>query len=335
MNKPLVLITDCDHPDTRAEHDIFGAAGLEVRLANCTSEADVLAAAASAEAEPGPVALLSQYAPITSRVVDGLALCCVVGRYGAGLDTIDVPAARARGWDIISVPDYSVQEVSDHAMALALALCRGVVAFDRSVHSGHWDIRETAVLRRLSSLRFGVVGLGQVGRAVARKAVAFDFEVVGYDVAAPPEATVPLVSLEVLLSTCDVVSLHVPLMAETRHLIDSARLALMRPTAVLVNTSRGAVVDQSALVKALREGRLAGAGLDVLEHEPPPVTDPVLSEGRVIITPHVAFYSEESLAELKRRVAEGIVEALRRRGLVTATGAPGRARGGVDRVSRQ
>ncbi|MGD0875683.1 MAG: C-terminal binding protein [Acidimicrobiales bacterium] len=308
--RPLVLITDCDHPDTDIERVVFAAAGLDVRLANCRTEDDVLTAGVDA------VALLVQYAPIGARVLAGLTHCQVVGRYGAGLDTIDLSAARIRGVDVVCVPDYSVQEVSDHAIALTLSLCRRIVAYADAVRSGRWDMREGAVMRRLSTLRLGVVGLGRIGRLVAAKAAALNFEVVGYDVISPANLSLPMLSLEELLATSDVVTLHLPLSAETHHLIDASRLALMRPTAVLVNTSRGGLVDQAALAHAIAAGRLGGAGLDVLELEPPDPADSMLQHERVIITPHVAFYSEESLAELNRRAAENIVAALARRGVV-------------------
>jgi D-3-phosphoglycerate dehydrogenase / 2-oxoglutarate reductase len=150
---------------------------------------------------------------------------------------------------------------------------------------------------------------------VARKATALGFDAVGHDLMPQREPPVPLLGLEELLRTSDVVTLHLPLTAATRHLIDASRLALMRPTAFLVNTSRGGIVDQAALAEAITSGRLAGAALDVLEHEPPGAGDPLLACDQVIVTPHVAFYSEESLAELKRRAAENIVAALARRGL--------------------
>jgi D-3-phosphoglycerate dehydrogenase / 2-oxoglutarate reductase len=301
----LVVITDCDHPDVEIERRIFAAAGIEVHQASCRTEDDVLAAGT------GAAALLVQYAPVSARVLAGLPALRVVGRYGTGLDPIDLPAAAARGVGVVCVPDYSIQEVSDHAIALALALCRQVVAYSNAVRAGRWDLRVGGRVRRLSAMRFGVIGLGRIGQAVARKAAALGFDVVGYDVVQPQDAGAPLVSLEELLGTSDVVSLHLPLSAQTRHLMDASRLALMRPSAVLVNTSRGGVVDQAALGAAITRGRLAGAALDVLDPEPPGRADPLVLSDRVIITPHVAFYSEESLAELKRRAAEGIVSALR------------------------
>jgi D-3-phosphoglycerate dehydrogenase / 2-oxoglutarate reductase len=301
----LVVITDCDHPDVEIERRIFADAGIDVQQASCRTEDDVLAAGT------GAAALLVQYAPVSAKVLAGLPALRVVGRYGTGLDPIDLPAAAARGIDLVWVPDYSIQEVSDHALALALALCRQVVAYSNAVRAGRWDLRVDGRVRRLSTLRFGVIGLGRIGQAVARKAAALGFDVVGYDVVEPQDARVPLLSLQELLGTSDVVSLHLPLSEQTRHLIDASRLALMRPSAVLVNTSRGGVVDQAALGAAIACGRLAGAALDVLDPEPPDPADPLVLSDRVIITPHVAFYSEESLAELKRRAAMGIVSALR------------------------
>jgi D-3-phosphoglycerate dehydrogenase len=309
-SRPLVLITDCDHPDTDVERAIFAGAGLDVRVASCRTEDDVVAVGVDA------VALLVQYAQIGSKVLAGLPSCQVVGRYGAGLDTIDLSAARTRGVDVVNVPDGSVQEVSDHTIALALALCRRIVAYAGAVRSGRWDMREGGVMRRLSTLRFGVIGLGRIGRLVAGKASALNFDVVGHDVIPPTDLSFPLLSLEELLATSDVVTLHVPLSAETHHLIDASRLALMLPTSVGVNPSWGGLVHQAALAQAIAGGRLGGAGLDVLELEPPDLADPLLRDERVIITPHVAFYSEEALAELNRRAAENVVEALVRRGAV-------------------
>jgi D-3-phosphoglycerate dehydrogenase / 2-oxoglutarate reductase len=303
-----VLITDCDHPDIEVERSVFAAAGLDVRLARCRTEDDVLAAGS------GAAALLVQYAPVGAKVLDGLPRCRVVGRYGAGLDSVDVPAARAHGVEVVYVPDYAVQEVSDHAIALTLALCRRLAAYSSSVRSGRWELHAGGRVRRLSALRLGVIGLGRIGREVARKAAALGFEVVGHDMVPPPEPPVPLLSLEELLRTSDVVTVHLPLTPATRHLINDPRLALMRPSAMLVNTSRGAIIDQPALADAVISGRLAGAALDVLEREPPDPADPLLACDQVIITPHVAFYSEESLADLKRRAAENIVSALSRSG---------------------
>ena len=299
-----VVITDCDHPDVAAEQRIFGRAGLEVELASCRTEGEVIAAGRDA------VALLTQYAPVTAEVLARLPDCRAVGRYGTGVDNVDAVAARARGVALVSVPDYSLEEVANHTTALILTLVRGVVRLDASVHAGRWDFRGAGRLRRASAQQLGVIGLGRIGDAVASRAQTLGFAVAGYDPVAPDTGQVSRLPFTELLATSDVISLHVPLSEATRHLLDDAAFALMKPGAVLVNTARGGLVDADALVRALDSGRLAGAALDVLDPEPPASGNALLLDERVIVTPHAAFYSEESLAELKRRVAEGLVTAL-------------------------
>lgn len=299
-----VVITDCDHPSIDIERSVFEAAGFEVTLAHCRTEDEV------SEAGQGAQALLVQYAPVTRRVLEALPDCRAVARYGAGLDTIDVPAARERGVAVISVPDYSVDEVSDHALALILALTRGIVRLDRDVHRGRWDFMAAGELRRSGAMQVGVVGIGRIGRALADKARGVGFQVVAYDPYMHEADGYPLISFDELLASSHVVCLHAPLSDETRHLLDARAIAKMRAGAYVVNTSRGGLIDQAALVTALRDGRLAGAALDVLEREPVGPDDPLLSLPNVILTPHTAFYSRESIAELKRRAAEGIVQAL-------------------------
>ena len=299
-----VVITDCDHPDVAAEQRIFGQAGLDVELASCRTEGEVIAAG------KGAVALLTQYAPVSGDVLARLPECRAVGRYGTGVDNIDTVAARARGVALVSVPDYSLEEVANHSIALILALVRGVVRLDASVHSGRWDFRDAGQVRRASAQQLGIVGLGHIGAAVASRALALGFAVAAHDTAVRDVDGVSMLSFAELLATSDVISLHVPLSQATRHLLDDAAFALMKPGAVLVNTARGGLVDPAALAGALDSGRLAGAALDVFDPEPPAAGNPLLRDERVIVTPHAAFYSEESLAELKRRVAEGLVTAI-------------------------
>ena len=234
----------------------------------------------------------------------------VVGRYGVSLDNIELPAAAARGIRVVNVPDYCIDEVADHTIALILALTRGIVALDRAVHTGTWHFRQGGELRRASDMRLGLIGLGRIGAATARRALALRFEVVATDPRSRQVEGVRPIGFEELLATSDIVSLHSWLDPSTRHLLDAAALARMKPGAFLVNTSRGGVVDQPALVEALRSGRLGGAALDVLEREPIAPDDPLLSLPNVVITPHTAFYSRESLVEMKTRVAEGIVAAM-------------------------
>ena len=257
--------------------------------------------------------LITQYAPVTAEVLDALPGVRLVVRYGVGVDTVDVPAASQRGVWVANVPDYGTQEVADHALALALTLLRGLPVLAASVRAGSWEYRVARPLRRLSTLRFGVVGAGAIGSAAARRAAAFGMEVVAADPApGRPGDGVREVGLDELVATSDVISLHLGLTPQTRHLVDAAFLAAARPGAVLVNTARGGLVDGAALLEALEAGRLAGAGLDVLETEPPDEVGRRLAEHpRVVVTPHAAWYSEESFVALKTSVAQEAVRVLR------------------------
>jgi D-3-phosphoglycerate dehydrogenase len=300
----LVVITDCDHPSIDIEREVFEAAGHRVQLEQCRTPEDVIAAGS------GAAALLSQYAPITEAVMAGLPEVRVLGRYGVGLDNIDVPAAGRRGIQVVNVPDYGTEEVANHALALMLSLTRGIAALDRGVHAGTWDFRLGGELRRASTCQVGIVGLGRIGQAVARRALALGYLVVATDPRRPHMEGVPLVNPDELFATSDVVTIHAWLDDKSRHLVDARRLALMKPGAMLVNTARGPIVDKAALVEALRSGKLGGAALDVVEGEPIWPGDALLDFPNVILTPHAAFYSRESIVELKRRVAEGMVAAL-------------------------
>jgi len=299
-----IVITDCDHPTIEIERAIFTRAGYEVELAQCRTADEVATAGA------GAVALLAQYAPITDAVLAALPLVRVVGIYGASLDNVELPAAARRGLRVVNVPDYGVDEVADHTLGLILALTRGIVGLDRAVHAGTWDFRGGGELRRSSSQQVGVIGLGRIGSAVARRALAFRFRVVAADPTRPAVEGVRLVELEELLATSDLVCVTTRFDPSTRHLLNAAAFARMKSGAYLVNTSRGGAVDQAALVDALRSGHLGGAALDVLEREPITPDDPLLSLPNVVLTPHAAFYSRESLVEMKRRAAEAITVAL-------------------------
>jgi D-3-phosphoglycerate dehydrogenase len=301
-----ILITDCDHPSTEIERALIEAAGFRLEVAHCRTADDVVAAGSASAA----VGLIVQYASITGDVLRALPACRVVGRYGVGLDTIDLGTAAELGIRVVNVPDYCTDEVADHALGLILALTRGIVPLDRGVHAGTWDFRLAGRVRRSSSQRLGVIGLGRIGSALAHRARAMGYDVLGTDPRGPLDSGVRTVPLEVLLTTSDVVSIHAPLDSTTRHLIDARTLAWMRPTAILVNTSRGGLVDHDALVDALRARALAGAALDVLEREPIPADDPLIGMPNVVLSPHAAFYSEESLVEMKQKVSQRVLAAL-------------------------
>lgn len=303
-----VVITDCDHDDIDPESRVFAEAGFGVRLAGCKTASDVVEEACEADA------LINQYAPIDDAVLAALKRCQVVVRYGVGVDTVDVDAATRRGVRVVNVPDYGTEEVSDHALALLVNLLRGVNRLDRAVHSGEWDYSAVRPLRRIRNLTVGVVGCGRIGVAFARKAKCLGVRVLGYD---PVRASEELendgmesAGIDELLAASDAVSLHAPLTEETRHLIGAEQLRRMKPEAYLINTSRGGLVDPAALLAALDGGEISGAALDVLEAEPPEKGDPLVSHDRVLITPHAAWYSEESTEALKTEVAREVVRVL-------------------------
>lgn len=303
--RDALYVTDCDHPSLAIERGIVESAGLGLESRQCRTEAEVASACRDA------AGLLVQYAPITRAVLASLPRCRVVVRYGVGVDAVDVEAATDLGVAVCNVPDYGVEEVSDHALALLLALARGIVTLDRAVHGGDWSLASRPDVRRLRGRVLGLVGLGRIGRAVARKAQAFGLEVLAFDpAAAPPPAGVTPVGFDELLARADYVSLHAPLLPATRHLLDDAAFRRMRPGAFLVNTARGGLVDTDALTRALAEGRLAGAGIDVLESEPIAPDHPLLEQPNCLLTPHAGWFSQDAFAELKTKAAEEAVAVL-------------------------
>ncbi len=254
--------------------------------------------------EPGPdveAVLTMPRTPVGAAELEALPALRVIATGTIGYDHVDVEAAAARGIWVCNVPDYCVEEVADHTLALLYALLRGIVGLDRNVRAGGWDSRAAGPLRTIAGLRVGVIGYGRIGSAVGRRLAAVGCEVWPSDVA---RVGVPVVSLEEVLDGCDAITLHVPLTGETEGLIGEAELARMRPGALLLNTSRGRVVDVDAMVTALRDGRLGGAALDVLPEEPPPRV-PELPN--LIVTPHAAWYS----AEAERNAWAGAVAAVR------------------------
>ncbi len=301
-----IVITDCDHDSFAAEQEVSDLAGAELVLTQSRTAADLVANAAGADA------ILVQYAQITAEVMDALPQLRVIGRYGVGVDSVDIDAATARGIAVCNVPDYGTEAVSDHAIGLALAAARGIPRLDRGLRSGSFDLAAVRPLYQTRGRVFGVIGMGRIGTATARKAAGLGYVVIGYDIAAEPGATAyhgfTSVGLDELLERAQVVSLHTPLTDITRGMLGADQLARMRSDAILVNTSRGAVVDGAALVEALRAGSILGAAIDVHESEPLPAGHPLTTFDSVVLTPHLAWYTEESYDELKRRTVEGVLD---------------------------
>jgi D-3-phosphoglycerate dehydrogenase len=294
---PLVVVTDSDLPSDGAEERLLGEAGLEARRADCRSEQDVIDQCAGADA------LIVQWAPVSARVLDALQGLRMISRLGIGYDMIDLDAATERGVAVANTPDYCIEEVACHTLALVLDQARGVAELDRAVRSGRWAAPASSPdAARPSTTAVAVIGYGRIGVRVARSLRAIGFRVLVHDRYVSDrrirdDGLVPA-TLDEVLAGADIVTLHVPLTADTQHMIDAGAIAAMRRGARLVNTCRGGLVDERALADALRDGHLAGAGLDVFEAEPPPAESPLRTLPAVTLTPHAAWYSVGALADL-------------------------------------
>lgn len=303
-----ILITDYAWSDLSIERGVIETAGFNLVAGPAVpGPAETIAALAR---EHQPSGILTCWAPVSAAAIAASACLRIVARMGVGLDNIAVEEATRRGVWVTNVPDYCVEEVSDHAVGMILAWTRGLASFDREVKGGRWEPAH-AQLRRLSTLTCGIIGYGRIGRRTAQKLAGFGVRLLAHDPQSSlRDSVVELVSLEQLLRRSDVVVIHAPLTRETRHLINRERLSLMRPGSFLVNVSRGPIVDTQALIDALQSGGLSGAGLDVLESEPK-VPPALAALPNVILTPHVAFSSDASLTELRRRASEEVVRVLR------------------------
>jgi D-3-phosphoglycerate dehydrogenase len=301
-----VLLTDFAWPDDSIERGIIESAGFKLFSgpANPASP-DVIEALVR---EHQPEAILTCWAQVSAAAIEAAANLKIVARLGVGLDNIAVEQATRGGIWVTNVPDYCVEEVSDHAVGLALAWTRGLVSFDRDVQQGNWN-PAGAALRRLGNLTVGIVGFGRIGRRTAQKLQAFNARLLAFDPYPANDAGVTFVVLDELMRQADIVIVHAPLTPTTHHLIDQTRLDQLKPGSFLINVSRGGVVDTDAVIRALQSGQLSGAGLDVLEQEPQ-VPAELLQHPGVIITPHVAFSSDASLVELRQRASEEVVRVL-------------------------
>jgi D-3-phosphoglycerate dehydrogenase / 2-oxoglutarate reductase len=280
--------------------------GSEEDLINCARDADAVIAGA-----------VESY---TRRVIESLAKCKVISRVGIGCDNIDLEAATEQGIPVAYVPDASIAEVSDHALALLMAFSRKLLRIDQAVKRGAWEAGKRDLIQirtpmfRLSNQTLGLVGMGRIGGALARKAQALGMQVLVYDpylqAQTARELRVELVEFDRLLRESDFISLHAPLTKGTRHLFGLEQFRKMKPTAYLINTARGGLIDEEALFTALSRGNIAGAGLDVTDPEPPRRDNPLLKLENVIMTAHTAYYSEDSNVELRQRTAEAVIWAL-------------------------
>lgn len=308
MSGLLVAVADSPFPSLDPAKEALSRVNAELKLAAEPTPDGILAVARDADA------VMVTYAKITGEMIAEMKKCKSIGRFGIGVDNIDIAAATEAGIVVTYVPDYCFDEVSDHAMALLLDLARKVSFSNSLVQAGRWEMPAVAPLYRLRGRTLGLVGFGNIPQMVAPKAQAFGLKVVAHDPYVAKERAaelgVEIVDLDTLLETSDYVSVHAPLTPETKNLIGADAFRKMKPTALLVNTARGPLVDTNALVIALDKGEIGGAALDVVPVEPLPADSPLLNRDNVILTPHTAFYSVDALLDLQSKAAQDVARVL-------------------------
>ena len=308
MRHPLIAVTDSPFPSLDPAKAALARIDPELRVANSTSADDILAVARDADA------ILVTYAKLPGELLRQLRRCKAIGRFGLGVDNIDIAAAAKIGITVTYVPDYCMQEVSDHAMALLLALARKVPQSNALVQAGRWDMPAVVPIHRLAGRVLGLVGFGNIPRALAPKAKAFGLRVVAHDPYVSQHALaaagVEGMSFDRLLEISDFVSIHAPLLPATRGLFNAEVFRKMKQGACLINTARGPLVDEDALLAALDSGRLVGAALDVVAVEPLPKQSRLIGRDNVVLTPHTGFYSVEALNELQTKCAADVARVL-------------------------
>lgn len=308
MSRPLIAVTDSPFPSLEPVETALKRLQPEIRMAKSPSTEDILAVARDADA------VIVCYAKLSADLLQQLTRCKVIGRTGLGVDNIDLPAAKARGITVTYVPDYCLHEVSDHAIALLLALTRKIPFANKLVQSGRWELPPIVPIRRLLGQVLGLVGFGNIPRLVAPKAQALGLKVVTFDPYVSADvlrgAGVEGVSFDRLCEMSDFISVHAPLLPATRGLLNAEAFAKMKSGVVIVNTARGPLIDEAALVAALDAGKVGAAGLDVVPTEPLAKDSPLLNRDNVVLTPHMAFYSVEALAELQSKAATDVARVL-------------------------
>lgn len=303
-----VVITDEFRPPV-SDEPILKDAGAYLVYGDAKTETDLIELVHDADA------IIDVYAPVTAKVIDSLKRCQVIVRRGIGYDSIDVKAATAKGIPVANVPDYCTDEVADHTMALLLCAARKIIPARDQIREGGWDLKKLAPIQALKDSTLGLVGFGKIPKAVAKRARCFDLKLQTSDPFITAELAaehgVRLVSLEELLKTSDFISIHVPLTEDTRSMFSKREFAMMKPSAVLINTARGPIVDEEALIEALESGKIAFAVLDVTTKEPPAADNPLRRIANVTLTPHLAWYSENSMKLLGEKVAHEIVRVFK------------------------
>ena len=309
MNKPKVVITDYYYESIHQEAAVMAEIGAELLDYHCQTEDEVIAVAADCDA------LICQFAPITRKVIESLEKCKVIVRYAIGVDNIDVAAAEEHGIYVCNVPDYGIDEVSNHAIALLLDCAKKLTYLAGQVKQGNCSYTIVKPLFRMEGKTLGLMGFGRIPRLVAKKMAGFGVHIIAYDPMMNEELARELgvtpVSFDQLLRESDYLSVHCPLTADTHHLFNEAAFRAMKPTAIFINTARGAVVNEEDLIHALEQGEIAMAGIDVTETEPIPVDHRLLKLDNAVVTPHAAWYSEEAVQSLQLKAAQEAARVLK------------------------
>ena len=305
-----VVVTDYDFYDLRYEEKVLSELpDLEFVKGKARTEEEVIELAKDADG------IINQYAPISAKAVEQLEKCKVISRTGVGVNTIDIPTATEKGIYVCNVPDYCMDEVSDHALALLMSWARKVVLLNAHVKNKVWDFKKGVPIHRFNTQTVGVLGFGRIPRSLVKKLIAIGFNVMVYDPYVPDEEIIKAqakpASMEEIFQQADFVSVHTPLTKETKGIINKDLFNQAKTSLVIINTSRGPVINEADLIEALRSGQIAGAALDVVEEEPIQPDNPLLEMDNVILTPHAAWYSEESEEEMRTKCARNVLQALK------------------------
>lgn len=303
-----VVLTDYEYKSVETERGIIEGAGHTLYTFQKKTEEELLSVVKDADA------VITQYADINERVIAAMERCRVIVRYGIGFNNVDVDAAAKKGIYVCNVPDYGVEEVSDHAVMLMLALAKKLPVYSHAVKNGDWGYTSVIPLRRFCTSTVGLIGFGRIPQLVAKKLSGWGVRLLAYDPWGSPDAAAALnttlTDLETIWREADFISVHCPLTKDTQGMIDLAAMKKMKNTAFLINTARGGVIREDDLLTALQTGQIAGAGLDVFEKEPLDRDDPLLNLPQVLVTPHSAWYSETAIAALQQKAAEEVVNVL-------------------------
>ncbi len=305
-----VIICDLDHRDIEPELKVFGDAGLEVKWLHCRSQKEVIEKCKKA------VVLLNQYIKMDKEIFTALPNVKCIVRYGVGYDNINLNDAKKYGVQACNIPDYGTREVADQALAHMMTLVKKLTVTNRIIRQGVWDYQKNIPVFRLSDATLGICGVGRIGTAFAERVRPLCRNIIAYDAEYGKTNRkfpdfVKFVSFEELIEKSDIISVHCPKNEETYHLFGEKEFAAMKNTAYLINVARGGIVDEAALLHALKNKEIAGAGLDVVEHEPLTADNPLLKLDNFSISPHSAWYSEQSALELKRKAAKEAVRFIK------------------------